>query len=174
MADLRTERTYNNLKEAFLTLLEHNRFESITVLQLCQRANIRRATFYSHFADKYEFLSFFIHEMRDEFISQIEEENVSCSDRLFHEMIVFLKARPQLVKNLRNSQLLPTMMDIFSDEVQQTVQRFLKEKLPDEDKTMIRMKSCFYAGGILQLIQLWMENPSQFKVDEINWLEFFV
>lgn len=45
MADLRTERTYNSLKEAFLTLLEHNRFESITVLQLCQCANIRRATF---------------------------------------------------------------------------------------------------------------------------------
>ncbi len=58
MADLRTERTYNSLKEAFLTLLEHNRFESITVLQLCQCANIRRATFYSHFADKYEFMSF--------------------------------------------------------------------------------------------------------------------
>ena len=100
MADLRTERTYNSLKEAFLTLLEHNRFESITVLQLCQCANIRRATFYSHFADKYEFMSFFIHEMRDEFISQIEEENVSCYDRLFHEMIAFLEARPQLVKNL--------------------------------------------------------------------------
>ena len=174
MADLRTERTCNSLKEAFLTLLEHNRFESITVLQLCQCANIRRATFYSHFADKYEFMSFFIHEMRDEFISQIEEENVSCYDRLFHEMIAFLEARPQLVKNLKNSQLLPTMMEIFTDEVQQTVQRFLKENQPDTDETMIKMKSCFYAGGIFQLILLWMENPSQFKVDEINWLEFLV
>ena len=119
-------------------------------------------------------MSFFIHEMRDEFISQIEEENVSCYDRLFHEMIAFLEARPQLVKHLKNSQLLPTMMEIFTDEVQQTVQRFLKENQPDTDETMIKIKSCFYAGGIFQLILLWMENPSQFKVDEINWLEFLV
>ena len=45
MADLRTERTYNSLKEAFLTLLEHNRFESITVLQLCQCANMNLCLF---------------------------------------------------------------------------------------------------------------------------------
>lgn len=60
------------------------------------------------------------------------------------------------------------------DEVQRNVQRFLKEKQPDADETMIKMKACFYARGIFQLILLWMENPSQFKVDEINWLEFLV
>lgn len=60
------------------------------------------------------------------------------------------------------------------DEVQRNVQRFLKEKQPDADEMMIKMKACFYAGGIFQLILLWMENPSQFKVDEINWLEFLV
>lgn len=172
MGDLRTERTLSNLKKAFLDLLEQQRFEQITVQQLCQNAQIRRATFYSHFADKYEFLSFYIHETRDEFISQIKEESVSRYDQLFHEMIAFLEARPQLVKNLKNSQLLPTMMQIFTDEVQETAERFLHEKLPSEDETIIKMKASFYAGGILQLLQLWMENPSQFKVDEINWLEF--
>lgn len=174
MADLRTERTLNSLKKAFLDLLEHQRFEQITVQQLCQNANIRRATFYSHFADKYEFLSFYIHETRNEFIAQITGEDVSRYDQLFHEMIAFLEARPLLVKNLKNSQLLPTMMQIFTDEVKKTAERFLCEKLPAEDETTIKMKASFYAGGILQLLQLWMENPKQFNVAEIHWLEFLL
>ena len=59
MNDLRTQKTFRSLKQAFLDLLEQHRFEDITVGQLCQRAEIRRATFYNHFADKFEFLSFF-------------------------------------------------------------------------------------------------------------------
>lgn len=45
MADLRTQKTYKSLKDAFLELLEKYRFEDIAIQQLCQSAQIRRATF---------------------------------------------------------------------------------------------------------------------------------
>ena len=73
MGDLRTIKTLRALKKAFLKLLEEKRFEEITVQQLCAEAEIRRATFYTHFADKYDFLAFFIQEIRDEFSSNIAE-----------------------------------------------------------------------------------------------------
>ena len=48
------------LCDAFTRLLEVQSFEDITVNQLCEEAMIRRATFYKHFADKYEYLSFYL------------------------------------------------------------------------------------------------------------------
>lgn len=177
--DFRTRKTYDSLVNAFLQLLEKHRFEDITVRQLCESANIRRATFYTHFADKYEFLSFFIGEIRDEFIKHTEQ--ISFEDKgegeyydvIFHELIFFLKERPQMVKNLQNSQMLSTIKEIFAVEVKENVYYCLKERTQDDEVTL-QMKASFYAGGILELIMLWMKDPERFKVDEVNWLDFFL
>ena len=58
--DLRVLKTYKSLYEAFFKMLEEKKFEDITVNELCERAMVRRATFYKHFADKYEFFAFFV------------------------------------------------------------------------------------------------------------------
>ena len=47
--DLRIKKTYRALFDAFTELLEEHRFEDLTVAMLCDRAMIRRTTFYKHF-----------------------------------------------------------------------------------------------------------------------------
>lgn len=180
MADLRTQKTYKSLKDSFLELLEKYRFEDIAIQQLCQSAQIRRATFYTHFADKYEFLAFYIQEMRNEFVERIRKmtdlpanDNENYYDLLFHELLLFFKERPQLVRNITNSQLLPIMKDIFSEEVQKSVYGYLQEHCP-EDRKINEMKACFHAGGLLQLLFLWTKDPDSLPVDEINWLKLLV
>ena len=49
----------------------------MTVNLLCERAMIRRTTFYKHFADKYEYLAFYIRELRDGFESQLAPDIAS-------------------------------------------------------------------------------------------------
>lgn len=62
--DLRIQKTYKSLIENFEELLNENEFEKISVTQICDAAMIRRPTFYKHFLDKYDFLTFFIkHKM---------------------------------------------------------------------------------------------------------------
>lgn len=178
MSDLRTEKTCTSLKNAFLDLLEQYRFEDITVQQLCQNANIRRATFYTHFADKYDFLAFYIQEMRKEFVTRIKnmdsisaDQKENYCDLMFHELLEFFKERPKLVTNIKNSQMLPIMSDIFAEEVQKSVYHFLIENCQEDPKTL-EMKAYFYAGGLLQLLLLWTRNQETFPVDRINWLKF--
>lgn len=55
--DLRVLRTYESLFRAFESLIAGKRFEDITVSELCDAAMVRRATFYSHFADKNDFVA---------------------------------------------------------------------------------------------------------------------
>lgn len=44
------------IKEAFLTLLEEKPINKITVKELCEKADINRATFYTHFSDCFDLL----------------------------------------------------------------------------------------------------------------------
>lgn len=173
--DLRTQKTYQGLCEAFLKLLEIYRFEDISIQQLCDEAKIRRATFYSHFTDKYDFLSFFIKTMRKEFLSNF---SVSSQDNFksyylqsFHELISFFKSHPKLIENLKHSQALPALIDLMTEEIQQNLQDYLKQEEKGKSEIYYQMKASFYAGGILQIIRLWMMDPSQVDMNQMDWLD---
>ena len=56
--DLRTQRTHSLILEAFNSLINEKRFESISVQDVANRARINRVTFYDHFPDKYALLDF--------------------------------------------------------------------------------------------------------------------
>ena len=68
--DLRTQKVYDALIEAFTELLSEKTFEKITVKELCDRARTRTATFYNHFEDKYDFFAFMILEKRRAFMEE--------------------------------------------------------------------------------------------------------
>ncbi len=74
--DLRVQKTYKALVEAFERLLLEKEFESISVTEICDAAMIRRPTFYKHFLDKYDFITFFIkHKMNKIFDFAIQKSN---------------------------------------------------------------------------------------------------
>ena len=51
--DARVKKTKNKLLESFKKLLSEKSFENITIQEICELADVKRATFYKHFADKY-------------------------------------------------------------------------------------------------------------------------
>lgn len=54
--DRRITRTKRRLKQALLELIDEVGYESITIEQLTDRADVARSTFYSHYSDKVELL----------------------------------------------------------------------------------------------------------------------
>ena len=50
--DSRVRRTRNQLGDALIALMQEQPFDSITVQQVLDRAQVQRSTFYSHFSDK--------------------------------------------------------------------------------------------------------------------------
>lgn len=55
--DFRVKKTRKALLQALRALLSEKSFDDITVTELCERAEIRRVTFYSHFGGKEELFS---------------------------------------------------------------------------------------------------------------------
>lgn len=60
--DPRVKRTRTLIQQAFVDLLAEKGFQSITVQDITQRAEINRATFYAHFPDKYALLETTIYQ----------------------------------------------------------------------------------------------------------------
>lgn len=52
--DLRVRRTRKRLRNAFMELMQEKSFRAMTVQDITERAEINRATFYAHYADKFE------------------------------------------------------------------------------------------------------------------------
>ncbi len=124
--DLRIQKTYLSLKTAFASLMEEKRFEDITVNELCQRAMLRRTTFYKHFADKYEFFAFFIRELADSFRDQLPPDVMDGGAgeyflQMSQELVRFSHLHEKMVQNIVRSSMFPLLLSILLEEITEDV-----------------------------------------------------
>lgn len=63
MEDKRVKKTKKYLKDALISLLDEEPFEQITVTQICNKSDISRITFYTHYADKYDLVEDIFQDM---------------------------------------------------------------------------------------------------------------
>jgi len=73
--DPRVKRTRALIQQAFHELLAEKGFQSITVQDLTERAEVNRATFYAHYADKYALLD---ESIRTSFRQEMEKRTLSA------------------------------------------------------------------------------------------------
>jgi len=160
--DLRVIKTKNVLMEALSKLLEHKKFTQITVHDLCDEALISRATFYSHFSDKYDFLNQWLIYMKSETINNVgsNKDIVKCISDL-------IDRNSNAIKNLlkdANSEtagllcgFLLSLLDISADQV---------------DGVQVNLKyivlSKFFCGGLINYLQWQVESKFQGDLDIMN------
>ena len=73
--DPRVKRTRNLILRSFEGLLAEKGFETISVQDVTDKAEVNRATFYAHFHDKYELLDYSISQM---FRQEIEKRTLDA------------------------------------------------------------------------------------------------
>jgi len=62
LLDPRVKRTRESLRQALLSLLNEQSFETVSVHEIAERAGVNRVTFYDHFTDKFSLLGDIISE----------------------------------------------------------------------------------------------------------------
>lgn len=160
--DLRIERTYLFLHNAFTQLLEKKRFEEFTVNELCDHAMIRRTTFYKHFADKYEYFGFYLKEVCTGFQPQVPAEVGSVNDyflQMCRELLRFIGKREKLIRNVCNSTLFPVLLDSLSELIMKYMMAMLQKMEQPIPMTRSQMEgiAAFYSGGLLNTLRLFLK-----------------
>ena len=71
--DLRVRKTNKALMDALVCLLSEKNYEDITIGELCDKAMVRRATFYQHFSGKQELFSCLVRKVGEDFEHEFYE-----------------------------------------------------------------------------------------------------
>lgn len=130
--DLRIQKTYMALSNTFMEMMLEKGFDSITVNELCERSLVGRGTFYKHFADKYEFLSFVIREQYRSFLKEIScsVNNGSFEERinvLLNTSLSFIEQSPAVIAALQHGQGNSIIEKAISDVVVPDFAKQIKE-----------------------------------------------
>lgn len=161
-SDLRVGKTYKALMDAFEDILSEKTFDDITVNVLCQKALIRRPTFYSHFEDKYDFLRFYLNEIQ----TQIESESAEVSsDMIGHfahswsSLIKFVDVHPELIRVGLKSPSMPVIFEIVTEHLFASIQYHSRDCLNRNRPELIGYAdtvSAFIVGGIIQNLKRYL------------------
>ncbi len=79
-SDRRVRRTRKNLLRALGEIVEKKGYADIKVSEICETADINRATFYRHYEDKQDLLSRGIEQMVDDIISLLDTSKELTAD----------------------------------------------------------------------------------------------
>lgn len=171
--DLRFVRTNQLLVQAFTELLSCKKFEDITVNELCEKAMIRRATFYTHFLDKYDFFAFFVHQQRSSFTEAFSATDNSSMNELFLHMsrqfIHYFTEHMTLVQNVLESSAFPVLISILSEQMRAGLMTEYALRHKEKENAGINPETlvCFYSGGLMQLIHRWVKDKNRMSEEEV-------
>lgn len=166
--DLRIKKTYRALFDAFTELLEEHRFEDLTVAMLCDRALIRRTTFYKHFRDKNDYFAFYI----DELMTGLPQNRTDAADaeplddvqalrhEVFDDAMNMILAHEQLMDNLLASSMSGMLTNVICDRIARSVRERVMNVLAEDALAPVSLETTseFVAGGIIRLFTIWWES----------------
>lgn len=172
--DRRIDRTLNLLRDALIALILEHGYDSISVLDIADKANVGRATFYLHYRNKDELLLECVESIVAAFLEQMQGQDVEewiISDKApIHMVFQFAARNADLFRiilrghgSLRTSRRL---QEIVAEKTSQVVQASAK-KNGVQLNLPVEVISNFFAGSLLALINWWLEEDRPYSAEQM-------
>ena len=171
--DARVRRTRDALGDALVALMQEKPFDTITVQDVLDRANVSRSTFYTHYSDKDDLL---MSDAEDFFesISMALSAHGDKSDRVFpvQEFFTHLSDVQPFFKALVKSGKYQENMELARGHFARGIERRLSElprgkSIPSNQLPAIAFT---HAGALLSLLTWWLDRgmrESPAEMDEL-------
>lgn len=171
--DLRVQKTYDALTEAFEKLLKEKSFDEITVTELCSCARTRTATFYAHFKDKYDFCAFVIGRKRNHYTHQAEQVEFDSPkaylESLIHAGFDFIEQNETLIFSLASGNMISTIAYTITKELNTDITKHFQHFqdcgyiFPAKPEIMTEL----FIGAMSQISRWWFENRKRVAKTEV-------
>jgi AcrR family transcriptional regulator len=172
--DRRTRRTRQLLGHAFVDLMTEKRYDSITVQDIIDRADIGRSTFYAHYRDKEDL---FVREFESQLADlghQIEPGSAGEMP-LVPSLGLFRHVRDhhQLYRALARGRGLEVIQKTSQGYLSRTVEERLEAlasegQIADVPRPVV---AAYLAGSLLSLLQWWLDNDMPHTPEQMG--EFY-
>ncbi|MGN1382827.1 MAG: TetR/AcrR family transcriptional regulator [Eubacterium sp.] len=171
--DLRVQKTYMALFQAFRSLIHEKSFESLTVRELCDKAMVRTATFYKHFSDKYDFFAFMVQELRDEMQPEDQLSGLTGEKyylQLIRNGLTLLEKNKDLIRAVDSDNMMSIIAGTSRNRYLDELVRHLKQDQADGHSLAAEPEILaeLFLGSMNQISRWWISNMDQYSTDELT------
>ena len=165
--DARVRYTRRVIQEAFFTLLAKQPVSKITVKEICELAEINRATFYKHYSDPFDLLEM----VKQQMVQGLEQAIIRNKSQTKGDFLV------ELLKNLKDHDQNYDLVCSengdpgFSSTLTQAIYR---EFSPNQQQKLVglsprqqQLAFCFMAQGAGAVLNDWMKTGTKESPEEM-------
>lgn len=173
----RVRRTHRSLHNALMSLILEKNYDSVTVQQILDRADVGRSTFYAHFDGKDELLLSGADDLRNTLDAALQEERLSTKR---HDVVIgFSGAMFEHAHEYRNVYyaLLHTQgWPLFRQRLQEILQELIRRECKAEIQKLRKAESevpvdlfvQYLTSAFLSVLTWWLDRRSRLAPKEIN------
>lgn len=174
--DIRVQKTFMKLFEAFFELIKTEPYENISVIRVCEKADIHRATFYKHFVDKQDFVNFCFNKKLDEL--HLDDDSFFFSDNadfksayvnVCKRIINFVYDNRYIIADLNVSNSSGSFNSALTSSISDMLERRLNyvaiagKATPSPAPILAH----YYAGAIVETLRWWSVDGTQYSKEDI-------
>ncbi|HEX8600447.1 MAG TPA: TetR/AcrR family transcriptional regulator [Chloroflexia bacterium] len=172
--DRRSRRTRRMLGEALVALMLEKRYDTITVQEIIDRANVGRSTFYAHFLDKEDLLQIEVAQVVVNLDRHMEVDD--SSNRIIPSLALFRHFREShaLIQALVRGRAMETVLRTMQTHLSLHVEARLARLLPPGKASALSLPIVgqYVAGVLLTLFQWWLERGMPESSEQLD--EYFL
>ncbi len=156
--DRRVRYTKMVLKNSLAELLEKKTIEKITVKEICEKADINRGTFYSHYSDQFDLYNSIVDELLEESFTKLgnfmELDEDGLTDSITN-VFEYIKENNELIRIL----LKGGVEYSIEKRIRNVIKNIYLNKIDkDVDMDYINLAYSFIAAGAISLIRNWVSS----------------
>jgi AcrR family transcriptional regulator len=171
--DQRVQRTRDRLGDALVALLQEKRFDSITVQEVLDRAEVGRSTFYAHFKDKQDLFLSDVDDFLGLFASLLDRhgeplDRVAPVREFFAHVAESRAIHAALVESGKVHELLDLAREHFARSIDARLARSPRARDIAAERRAALSRA--FSGAMLSLLMWWVHGADPATPDEMDEL----
>jgi AcrR family transcriptional regulator len=169
--DRRINRTQQSLRKALIELILEKHYDTISVQDIIDRANVGRSTFYTHFRDKEDLFRGDWERILNHFVDQIKIESLS-EGRIFPIQALFAHLKDfhhfyrALVKSGKIEQIFSLGQRYMSKRIEERV--ILLLSIEENPLVPIPILANYLASEIFSNLKWWLDNNMPYSPEKMD------
>ncbi len=170
--DRRVKYTKFVLKNALAEILNEKPIDKITVKEICERADINRGTFYSHYSGQYDLYTNVVDELFSGVIDNLGDFMAKSEDDIYSSVVCvfeYIKANNILIKTLLNSGVEYSIEKRVRSAIKDVYLKKVKDNIDDD---FLDATYSYISAGATAAIRHWLNGGMKKSTEEMA--EFIV
>ena len=186
--DRRIQRTRRALRSALLDIIKEKKYDSMSVEEITQRANLGRATFYLHYKDKEDLLVDEFNEIVNErartvsdipfsaWLPELENPDHTTENKpvvpllmAFQHIMNHAELYQILLQNEKSDRTLERIRKIIAQSITDFLQRKLEnDPIPILFEVPLDLLAAYFSGALLSCVDWWFEQGLSYSPEEMT------